>query len=222
VFFFQFLTTLFFGQNIYKEHVKAMGGEEALKGLRNVVLDQVLYSNNYEIPQKTIIIINKGFFQETTFPGNKMIVSMYDNKGWQINPYVSNKTIPLTSQEVQNYIVASRFLSPLYDFYVNKKDSYVQEIKIVGEKEIDNDICYQLLVNYKSGFIETIYMSKKTFLIRKIENKLGSTFFYNFKKNGGITMAQNTEITNHMGTIVSEILTAKINQKIDVKIFNKQ
>ena len=35
-------------------------------------------------------------------------------------------------------------------------------------------------------------------------------------------MAQNTEITNHMGTIVSEILTAKINQKIDVKIFNKQ
>ena len=82
-----------------------------------IKIEQTLFSNNYELPQETLIIINKAFFQETLFRGQRMVIAMNDQKGWQINPYSSKEPILLTNQEIENYSIASRYLSPLYNFY---------------------------------------------------------------------------------------------------------
>jgi hypothetical protein len=208
-------------KKISQEYIKAMGGIESLKKLENISIESTILSNNYEIPQKTIVILNKGFYQQTTFPNKKMIVAVKDNKGWQINPYVASTPVDLTPQEVQMYIIQSRYLAPLFDYSINGENSYVDQIKLDGEKEIDKDKCYKLLVTYKSKFIETIYISKKTAMIRKIENDFGTTTYYNFKKIKGIMVAQNIESVNKMGTMTTEVLSVKINQKIDFKEFEK-
>lgn len=207
--------------SICKNYVEKLGGAANIEKVESVSIEQVIYSNNIEIPQNTLIVPNKIFYQEIQFTNGKNIVSVYNGSGWQINPFVSGKPQNLSEKEVATYLVNSNIFGPLYDHYINSSNSKVKEIIVEGEKEIDKDKCYKLKVTYGTGFTTYIYISQKSYMIRKIESNVGAIVYSNYKKVNNVMFPFNTEITNNFGVATGEVINLKVNGKIDYGKFEK-
>jgi hypothetical protein len=202
-------------------HVEKLGGVSNLNTIENINIEQTVYSNNTEIPQTTLIVPGKVFYQEINFPIGKNIICVVDGSGWMLNPYISTKANILSEKEAENYMINSNVYGPLYDYYINKEKSIVKEILLEGEKKIERDNCYKLKAVYKSGFVVYVYVSKKSFMIRKSENDLGAMTYSDYKKVNNVMFPFVIEITNKMGVITGEVIDLKVNIKINNEKFNK-
>lgn len=217
-----FLTTKVFSQDVNKiceNYVLKIGGAQNVGKIENISVEQLGYSNNYEIPQNRIVVKNKAIYQETIYPDAKLIVALEGNKGWELNPFVSKKARELSTTEVGIYKANIDIFGPLYDYYTNGSNSKVKEILIDSEKEVDRDICFKLKVTYKANFIDYIFISKKTYLVRKVENSMGTIIYSNYKKVNNVLFPFNLEIKNNLGIMTIDVTKLKANIKIDSKIF---
>lgn len=202
-------------------HITKMGGLDNLKKILNVSIEQMGYSNNYEIPQSIVTVKDASIYQETTYPNGKHIVVVNNNNGWEINPFVSTTPRDLTSVEIQRYNANISLFGPLYDFCINGVNSRIKEIIIDGEKEIDKDLCYKLNVTYKNNISEFVYISKKNYMIRKIENSFGTIQFSNYKKVNNVMFSFNSEMKNKLGIMTIDVLKIKANVKLSPSLFKK-
>lgn len=207
--------------DICKTHVEKLGGDKNVHNIENIYIEQTIYSNNGEIPQTTIVIPGKVYYQEVNFHSGKSIISVVDGKGWVINPYASTKPKDLSDKESANYIINSNIFGPLYDYYVNGGKSLVKSITLKGEEKIDRDDCFKLEVIYKSEFTVYVYISKKSFMIRKSENKFGSMSYSDYKKVNKVMFPFSVEVANAMGVMLGEVINLKTNIKIDYARFSK-
>lgn len=208
-------------EKICDSYISNIGGIQNIKKIQNISIEQVGYSNNYEIPQNITIIKDRALYQETSYANGKHIVSINNNKGWELNPFVSNKTRDLSNKEIEIYNANINLFGPLYDYRVNGANSKIKEIVIDGEKQIDKDICYRLEIIYKNNFTDYLYISKKTYMVRKIENSIGTIVFSNYKKVNNIMFPFNSEIKNNLGTMVVDVTNLKTNVKISSQLFEK-
>lgn len=202
-------------EDICKTHIERLGGAENVQKVKSVYIEQIIYSNNRELPQSTIIVPGKVYYQEVNFQQGKNVISVVDGKGWMINPFVSSKVKELTEKEANSYMINSKVFGPLYDYYTNKESSEVRDILIEGELQIKKKDCYKLKVTYQSGFIATVYLSKKDYMIQKVENSFGSMEYSDYKKVDQVMFPLCVEITNKMGVMVGEVITLKTNIDID-------
>jgi hypothetical protein len=202
-------------------HVEKLGGVSNINTIETINIEQTLYSNNTEIPQTTLIVPGKVFYQEVNFPIGKNIICVVDGSGWMLNPYVSTKANILSEKEADNYMTNSNVFGPLYDYYINKEKSTVKEILLEGKNKIDRDNCYKLKVVYKSGFVVYVYVSEKSFMIRKSENNLGAMTYSGYKKVNNVMFPFVIEIINKMGVMTGEVIDLKVNAKINYDKFKK-
>ena len=208
-------------EDICKTHVEKLGGISNISKIENIYIEQTIFSNNIEVPQTTLIIPGKMYYQEINFPNGKNIICVLNGAGWTINHFVSAKSIDLNEKEVNNYLINSNIFGPLYDYYLNGKNSSVNEITLEGEKTIDRDNCYKLKVFYKSGFVAYVYVSKKSYMIRKSESTIGSMICSDYQKANKVMFPYNTEITNVLGVMRGTVINLKTNIKIDYDKFKK-
>lgn len=208
-------------EGICKAHIERLGGTENIKKIKSIYIEQTIYSNNREVPQSTIIVPNKVYYQEVNFQQGKNVVSVVDGKGWMINPFVSLKAKELTEKESNSYMINSNVFGPLYDYYTNKESSEVRGISLEGETQIKRNDCYKLKVIYQSGFIIIIYISKKDYMIQKVENNFGSMAYSDYKKVDQVMFPFCVEISNTMGRMIGEVIKLKTNINIDYAKFIK-
>jgi hypothetical protein len=208
-------------KTIGDNYIAKLGGLENLKKIQNISIEQVGFSNNYEMPQTITIVKDKSTYQETTFPNGKYIIAINNNKGWEINPFVSTKSRDLTTGEVDRYSANINIFGSLYDYHINGANSKVKEITIDGEKEIDKDKCFQLKITYKNNITELMYVSQKTYMVRKVENSMGTIVFSNYKKVNNVMFPFNSEMKNKLGTMMVDVVKLKINTVVSASLFEK-
>ncbi len=208
-------------EDICQTHIERLGGTENIQKINSIYIEQTIYSNNREIPQSTIIVPNKVYYQEVNFPQGKNVISVVEGQGWMINPFVSSKAKELTEKESNSYMINSNIFGPLYDYHTNKEGSDVRDIQLEGETQIKRKDCYKLKVTYQSGFIVTVYISKKDYMIQKVENDFGTMEYSDYKKVDHVMFPFYVEISNKMGVMIGEVIKLKTNIKIDYAKFSK-
>jgi hypothetical protein len=206
--------------SICSSHVKNLGGA-LLQEIGNIVIEQTAYFQNMEVPQVSIIIPGKVYYQEMTFPGGKIVVSVKDGKGWTLNTFASEKGQDLPPNDATMYMANSQVFGPIYDYYVNKEKAIVKEISLEGTRKIDRDNCHKLKVVYKTGFTTYVYLSTESGMIRKSENNFGDIEYSNYKKVDGVMFPFLVSMTNANGNTHGEVTRIKLNAKIDHARFEK-
>ncbi len=208
-------------EEICKIHIEKLGGKDHIEKIENIRIEQTIYSNNMEVPQTTFIVPGKIYYQEVNFQTGNNTICVVDGKGWAQNSFVSAKANDLSEKEAQNYMINSNVFGPLYDYYIHGDNSLVKEIVWEGEQRIERDMCYKLKVIYKSDYIVHVYVSKKSFMIKKVESPLGSMSYSNYRKVDKVMFPFYVEIANSMGVMVGEVINLKTNTEMDYAKFDK-
>lgn len=206
---------------VCKKYIEKAGGAERLKNLANVTYEQQILANNYEVPQKIIVVNNKAFYSENIVPGKKMVVCVIDNAGWQINPFQgSNQPKELTGQELVLYKYQMNLNGPIFSYYYDPATK-VDSLKLSGTSKVGKEDCYVVSITYKNKYSEKAYISTSDFTLRRIENAHGNLQLSNYKTIAGVAFPFNKEMTNSQGSLYVQVLSIKTNQKIDNTVFQK-
>ncbi|OUJ68016.1 hypothetical protein [Hymenobacter crusticola] len=206
---------------ICKKYIEKAGGVERLKNLSNVTYEQQLLSNNYEVPQKIIVVNNKAFYSENVVPGKKVVVCVVDNTGWQINPFQgSTKPKDLTSQELTLYKYQMNLNGPIYSYYYDPATK-VDSLKLLGKSKVGKEDCYVINVLYKNKYSEKAYISASDFTLRRIESAYGQLQLSNYKTIGGVAFPFSKEMSSPQGSLYVQVLNIKTNQNINNSVFQR-
>ena len=211
-------------EDVLAQYVERLGNEKDLQHLQRLKMEQLSYNSNLEIPQTLFIENKKSFYQESIMPIGKFIVAIKNNKGWMVNPYVSNKPVDLSETEQKQFLYQANLLSPLYDYYVSNEDAdKIKQVKLLSKTEkVEWDTCYVVLLTYKNDFEEKLYIDMKAFTLRKIKNMLGEVLLSNYKVIGGINFPMYKEFvsTNKIRNKI-EIQSITLNPNVDETMFEK-
>lgn len=222
------LTTLFISQcvavngysqtaeEICKKHIENVGGSLYLNKLNNMVIDQQLLMNNTEFAQNVVVVNNKSYYIKTKYPGKTSIVAVKDTTGWQINPFVSGGEKPtlMKRKEVDVIKYQSDLAGPLH--HSNEKGI---SIKLLGKESINGEETFKLLVTYKTGYFVNIFISSKSYMIKRILDKYKLVNYSDYKKVDGISFPFVTEIKYQNQALMFSVIKIKTNQTIDENIF---
>lgn len=159
------------------------------------------------------------FFQNTEFPGGRTTVCVRGGEGWMLNTMQSRKPMDLPRAQVAAILVNSDPFGPIHDYLAHGAKSAVGELKLVGEKRVDNVECYQVEVKFRLGGVSNVYLSKKDHLIVMAEIPGGTMRYSFYEKHSGAMFPSVTEIRNAMGTMEGALVAVKVNSPVDEKTF---
>ena len=211
---------------ILASHYKAIGGLDRWQNLDTMIMKGIMTSQEtvmpitayHERPNKCRVeFILKGTMMAQIFSGVF---------AWQINPLSGNsEPAPMTNGK-SNYLKDTCDIeSSLIDY---KKKGH--KVSFLGEEEIKGKKAYKISVKYRTGNLETHYLSTATYLPIKTEgiyNMDGveirtTTNYFDFKNTNGYVVPYNLVFDIH-GAPAEEKLkidTFSFNPKIDTKICN--
>lgn len=202
-------------EEIIAKNMEKMGGELHLAALSTAIFEQTVTMNNQDFPQTLTVINNKALKMETVVPGNKIVVSLKDTSGWQINPYGTNKVTPLSKAEIRLYKYQADLLGALYKYKEKNITATLEGKDKVSGKEV-----YKINLLYSNGYKTNVYVSAKDFLVLKIDDAFREIYFSAYKKAQGYYFPYTTEIKTKAGSTTVNVLKITVNSIIDEKIFD--
>ena len=119
---------------------------------------------------------------------------------------------------VESYIIGSKFLGPLFDYYVNKKTSDVVSLTFVGEKDLDGEACFELEVRYQSGYKMMVCMSRKDGLIRQTTSPAGVIRYEDYRNVGGVKVPFMMMTSTRQGLVLTRVTSAQVNVDLEGKL----
>ena len=138
--------------DICAQNVHQLGGMAAAAKIKSLQLQQVVVAQGGEMPVTTLLVPGVAFYQRVKSPLGTMMVCAYRDKGWTFNSAPTPQTEPMSADMIESYIIGSKFLGPLFDYYVNRKESDVASLTLIGEKDLDGEACFELEASYRSGY----------------------------------------------------------------------
>ena len=151
-------------------------------------------------------------------PLGTMMVCAYKDKGWTFNSAPTPQTEPMPAGMVESYIIGSKFLGPLFDYYVNKKTSDVVSLAFVGEKDLDGEACFELEVRYRSGYKMMVCMSCKDGLIRQTTSPAGVIRYEDYRNVGGVKVPFMMMTSTRQGLVLTRVTSAQVNVDLEGKL----
>lgn len=212
------IATITFAQtaeNLCKKNVEYLGGVNATSKISSLKIKMIATSNNMEMPITTILVPGKVYYQTIKSLYGTSITSVTSDKGWIQNPFATPHYNELPKNSIKTYLINSKYLGPLYDYAVNGNSSDIATISIEDSINVDRDLCYKLQVVYKSGYTIHVFLSKSSYMIKKVETPIGITKYDNYKRVKGVMMPYYIETTNNQGVMISIVTTIQPNIKVD-------
>lgn len=200
------------------KHLEAIGGEEKINTLKNLVTEQQVMTNNIEFSQRIVIVANSAFYSKSNVMGKSVIISVKDNQGWQINPFVtgSEDAIALTPNEVKSYTNETYIKGPLIDY---KEAGHKMEL--LPNENIKGEEAYQIRITHKSGYSFIVSISTKTFYLIKLKNSDNEVYFSDFKKVNGYVFPFSKEVRTAKTSMIVNLFKTQANTSIDPSLFIK-
>ncbi|MDH3647607.1 MAG: tetratricopeptide repeat protein [Gammaproteobacteria bacterium] len=144
---------------IVARHIEAIGGEEAIRNLQNLVFGGGLYEEEgYSSDGNATMSLGRPFFK---LVGDKTsgYAEGYDGAAWEWfeNPGIVVRTVGKASEAIRHYAGVE---SPLLDY--REKGS---SARLIGETELDARAVFVIQLERRDGFIEQFYIDKNNYLI---------------------------------------------------------
>ncbi len=207
-----------FGQTvdeICSQNVRQLGGLTAAAKVKSLQLQQVVVTQGGETPVTTLLVPGVAYYQRAKTPLGTMMVCAYKDKGWTFCSAPSPQTEPMPAGMVEAYIIGSKFLGPLFDYYVNKKTTEVASLRLVGEKDLDGEPCYELETTYKGGNKMMVCVSRKDALIRQTASTLGVIRFEDYRNVGGVMVPFMVVASGKQGLVLTRVTDAQVNVDLE-------
>ena len=211
---------------ILANYYKAIGGLDRWQNLDTMIMKGIMDSQGtampitayHERPNKCRVeFILKETMMAQTFNG------MF---AWQLNPLSGNPDPTPMSQGRSNYLRDTCDIESSLIGYKKKG----HKVSLLGEEEIKGKKAYKISVKYRTGNLETHYLSAATYLPIKTEGiyKMDggeirtTTNYFDFKNTNGYVVPYNLVFDIHGAPSEEKLIidTFSFNPKIDTKIFD--
>lgn len=197
---------------ILEQHVKAIGGKEKIAAVKSIKIKQLISANGSDIPQELTIVPGEAMRTEINAMGNKMIVCINGNEGWQST---GTQTMALPAEYIKSMKSQTDVFGPL----VNHQEAKMQVTYIGIEKLSKKEEAFKLKLKDKDGNESEAYISTKDYMFVKLTSKGTDILFLDYKDYDGIKMPQSIEMVSANGKVVIADRQIIINPKIEENTF---
>lgn len=205
---------------IVKNHIKAIGGEENWKKLKSMKSEASMKAQGAEVKLNMWQVDRKAMKVEINVMGMTGYQILTNVDGWQFMPFQGQtKPEPMTAEDVKT----SQDQLWIQDEFITYKEKG-KKLTDLGKDEVEGTECYKISLTNKEGSVTTYFIDASNFHIIKSVTKLtangkeveATSLFSNYKSvEGGIVLPFNT--SGDMGEM--EVTSVVMNPTIDESIF---
>lgn len=208
---------------IVNKYIQAIGGRDAIAGVKTIYEESTLSVMGQEAPSTTYIVAGKGFKSLVDFNGQQIIQVVTDKGGWSINPMTGQAGATAMPEE---QLKSSRYQldigGPLLDY--KAKGS---KVELAGKDTAGGAPAYKLTLTTKDNVAMTLFLDVNTgYLVRMITHPAGQDAdvtinFSDYRKvDGGFVMPWGQEIVLPQITLGMTGKKVEVNKAIDPAIFD--
>lgn len=204
---------------IINKHVAALGGNEKLSKIQNVVMEGSLSIQGTEIALNLTQVNNKLNRQDITAMGMHGFDMVTATEGWQYMPFQGmQKPEPKTADEVKKSQSDLDIAGPLVDYAAKG-----HKVELLGKEDVEGTECYKIKATLAAGKELTFFIDPASSMIirtKEIRKMNGQdtelqTDFSDYKEIEGVKMPYS--ISQQFGTVL--ISSIKVNQTIPESVF---
>ena len=206
--------------DIINKHINALGGREELLSLKTIRLTGTLTTQGFDVD----VTITKshliGMRTDINIPGMSAGYRIVTpTKSINFLPFQGQSSPETTQAESSATQTTLDIQSPLLDYRAKGTS-----VELLGTEKVDGEDSFKLKLTFKSGAVNTCFISSKTYLITKATTKMTingeptdmETTYSDYKKNAdGYLFAYTT--TNPAG--VTNFTKIETNIAVDPAIF---
>lgn len=208
---------------IIAKHIEALGGKEKLAQVTSVQTENTMEVMGNEAASKTILLVGKGYRNESEFNGLQMVNVITDKGGWSVNPFGGSTEPTAIPDEMYKSGKDQIFIAPLYDYAARGG-----KVELLGKEKVGATEAFKIKYTNKDKAETTFYIDPTTYFITKAikrGNAMGqditiATDYSNYKKtDAGLYFPHTT--TLDMGQFALKMNTRKVevNKAVDPAIF---
>jgi hypothetical protein len=204
--------------DIVSKYVSAIGGKDALTGVKSLVVESNMNAMGNDAPTMTTILVGKGYKNESDFAGSKIISCVTPTGGWMVNPYQGAATPTAMPDDQFKTNKINMVVYPLVDYAANG-----YKVELTGKDSAD----YKLKMTGNSMDV-TYYINMKTYLLDKLvsQTSMGgqsgdiTISFSDYRKlDGGLLYPYSTTLDLPQVSLAITVKKVTVNSTVDPTIF---
>ena len=205
---------------IISKHLDAIGGVDAWRKVTSIRQEGNMMVQGAEVKVVRTVLHNKGSRQDISLAGMNGYSIMTPVAGWNFMPFQGQmQPEPLTEEDIKEGQPELDAQDELIDY--KEKGSSVE---LVGKDDVEGTECFKLILTFKSGKAETLFIDPKSFyVIRQVAKQKANgqemevtTSFSNYQKlPEGIVVAMS--MTLPFGEL--NMTKVEVNNPVDESIF---
>ena len=205
---------------IISKHLDAIGGVDAWRKVTSIRQEGNMMVQGAEVKVVRTVLHNKGSRQDISLAGMNGYSIMTPVAGWNFMPFQGQmQPEPLTEEDIKEGQPELDAQDELIDY--KEKGSSVE---LVGKDDVEGTECFKLILTFKSGKAETLFIDPKSFhIISQVAKQKANgqemevtTSFSNYQKlPEGIVVAMS--MTLPFGEL--NMTKVEVNKPVDESIF---
>ncbi len=205
---------------IISKHLDAIGGVDAWRKVTSIREEGTLIAQGAEVTIVRTVLHQKGSRQDISLAGMNGYSIITPVAGWNFMPFQGQTAPePLTDEDIKEGQPELDAQDELVD-YIEKGSS----VELVGKDDVDGTECFKLVLTFKSGKTESLFLDPKSYhIIRQVAKQKANgqemeitTNLSNYQKlPEGIVLAMSISLP--FGEL--NVKKVEVNKPIDEAIF---
>jgi hypothetical protein len=152
-------------EDIISKHVDSIGGADAWRKVTSMRMEGNMKVQGADVTVARTVLHQKGTRQDISLAGMNGYNILTTTAGWNFMPFQGQtEPEPLTEEDVKEGQSDLDAQDELVDY--KEKGTTVE---LLGKDDVDGTECFKLLVTFKSGKTETVFIDPKSFhIIRQV------------------------------------------------------
>ena len=215
-----FITKAQTADEIISKHIDAIGGADAWRKVTSIRQEGTMQVQGADVTVTRTVLHGKGTRQDISLAGMNGYSIMTPTAGWNFMPFQGQtQPEPMTAEDIKEGQQDMDAQDELID-YKGKGTT----VELLGKDDVDGTECYKLLVTFKSGKSESLFIDPASYhIIRQVAKQKANgqemditTNFSNYQKlPEGIVVAMS--MTLPFGEL--NIKKVEVNKPVDEMIF---
>lgn len=215
-----FVTKAQTADEIISKHIDAIGGADAWRKVTSIRQEGTMQVQGADVTVTRTVLHGKGTRQDISLAGMNGYSIMTPTAGWNFMPFQGQtQPEPMTAEDIKE----GQQDMDAQDELVDYKDKGTT-VELLGKDDVDGTECYKLLVTFKSGKSESLFIDPASYhIIRQVAKQKANgqemditTNFSNYQKlPEGIVVAMS--VTLPFGEL--NIKKVEVNKPVDEMIF---
>lgn len=215
-----FVTKAQTADEIISKHIDAIGGADAWRKVTSIRQEGTMQVQGADVTVARTVLHGKGTRQDISLGGMNGYSIMTPTAGWNFMPFQGQtQPEPMTAEDIKEGQQDMDAQDELID-YKGKGTT----VELLGKDDVDGTECYKLLVTFKSGKSESLFIDPASYhIIRQVAKQKANgqemditTNFSNYQKlPEGIVVAMS--MTLPFGEL--NIKKVEVNKPVDEMIF---